>query len=330
MKRIPLFCLILFLLFFLLCFPQESLQASRQGLGLWLNTLLPTLLPFMILSNLLIFSGSLDKLISLLPGLQRASRLSPYGIYAILLGFLCGYPMGAKLTADLYGKQKISKKEAEYLLTFVNNPSPAFLSSYVLLQCLEMKGLILPSFLILYSADFVCAAIFYHRLPVPEAKPSFENKKQQTAAFFPKNKTSRSHSENEKKETSASHPQGAYIDLSIMNGFETITRLGGYILLFSLLAAALRHFWPAKLPGCLFVLSITEISTGLAALSASGLPFPLLYAWAMGCTSFGGLCILAQTKGVINESGLSVRLHVLSKCLCAGLTFVFALLLSLS
>lgn len=321
MKRIPLFCLILFLLFFLLCFPQESLLASRQGLGLWLNTLLPTLLPFMIVSNLLIFSGSLDKLIAMLPGLNRASRLSPYGIYAIFLGFLCGYPMGAKLTADLYGKQKISKKEAEYLLTFVNNPSPAFLSSYVLLQCLGMEKRILPSFFILYSADFVCAALFYHTLPVPEAELSRKKSKKENRKVP---------SESEKKETSSAHPQGAYIDLSIMNGFETITRLGGYILLFSLLAAALRHFWPANLPGCLFVLSITEISTGLAALSSSGLPAPLLYAWAMGCTSFGGLCILAQAKGVLGESHLSVRLHVLSKCLCAGLTFVFALLLSLS
>ena len=34
------------------------------------------------------------------------------------------------------------------------------------------------------------------------------------------------------------------IDMAIMNGFETITRLGGYILLFSVGAAGIRHFWP--------------------------------------------------------------------------------------
>ena len=65
--------------------------------------------------------------------------LSPGGAYVFLLGLLTGYPMGAKLTADLYYAGKISRQEAEYLLTFCNNPSPAFLITYVGHICLEGK-----------------------------------------------------------------------------------------------------------------------------------------------------------------------------------------------
>ena len=36
---------------------------------------------------------------------------------------------------------------------------------------------------------------------------------------------------------------GTLLDASIMNGFETITRLGGYILLFSILSAFIRHWY---------------------------------------------------------------------------------------
>ena len=52
-----------------------------------------------------------------------------YGSYALLLGLICGYPMGAKLTADLFREGKITKSEAQYLLTFCNNPGPVFISS---------------------------------------------------------------------------------------------------------------------------------------------------------------------------------------------------------
>ena len=46
---------------------------------------------------------------------------------------------GQNLTADLYYAGKISRQEAEYLLTFCNNPSPAFLITYVGHICLEGK-----------------------------------------------------------------------------------------------------------------------------------------------------------------------------------------------
>ena len=57
--------------------------------------------------------------------------LSPAGAYVLILGLLCGYPMGAKLAHDLYIDQQISRREGEYLLTFSCNASPAFIISYL-------------------------------------------------------------------------------------------------------------------------------------------------------------------------------------------------------
>ena len=53
------------------------------------------------------------------------------------------------------------------------------------------------------------------------------------------------------------------IDNGIMNGFETITRLGGYILLFSILSASISHFWFFPLAGKYIFLGILELTTGL-------------------------------------------------------------------
>ena len=60
MKRILSTAGILLLLLFLLRYPQEALAASRDGMGLWLNTLIPTLLPFLILTGFLIRTGTAD------------------------------------------------------------------------------------------------------------------------------------------------------------------------------------------------------------------------------------------------------------------------------
>jgi sporulation integral membrane protein YlbJ len=48
------------------------------------------------------------------------------GSIALILGFLSGFPVGAKTAVNLYEKGLCTKTEAERLLTFSNNPSPAF------------------------------------------------------------------------------------------------------------------------------------------------------------------------------------------------------------
>lgn len=212
------------LLIFLLKFPEESLFAARDGMKLWLNTLFPTLLPFLILTGILLHTKGIEKFLSPLSFFwEKLLGLTPCGAYVFLLGILCGYPMGAKLTSDLYQKNKISKKEASYLLTFSNNPSPGFLTAYVSQICLggrtkahEITGILL-------LANLMCMLFFRFII--------YKNK-----TFTPISPS--------KKETSAVSSPGAVIDVSIMNGFETITRLGGYILLFSILGGSNRTLLP--------------------------------------------------------------------------------------
>ena len=307
-RKVSLACII-FLLLCLFLYPREALAASRQGLNLWLFTLLPTLLPFMILSNFLIHSDFIEKILSPLGFLWKfLLGLSPYGAYVFLLGMLCGYPMGAKLAGDLYRNRKLSKTEAKYLLTFANNASPVFISTYVAVNCLNRDDLIGRSLGIIYLSDFLCSLIF--RVYFSRRK----KKSMQSPEIFPK-----------EKETSSVQSLTALADASIMNGFETITRLGGYILLFSVLAAFLSKFWPFSLTGKYLVLGLTEISTGLSFLGQSGFSSQLLGPLALAFTSFGGLCILAQTKGVLYENHLSILPCLAGKCLNGILTFILAL-----
>lgn len=152
---------ICFLLVFLLLHPAESLSCARAGMTLWLNTLIPTLLPFIILTGMLTHTGHIRKLLlpfesffHIFPG------VSIWGGYVFVLGMLCGYPLGAKLASDLYGLHKISKKEALYLTTFCNNPSPAFIITYLCKSCLKdtvPAGMVFAS---IFSANLICMLFF--------------------------------------------------------------------------------------------------------------------------------------------------------------------------
>lgn len=131
---------ILYIIFFLFIFavmlknPQICLSYATKGLMLWFNIMIPTLLPFMILSGILIRMRLAEKLAKPFALLLRPIwRLSDVSYYAMLIGFLCGFPMGAHCIASLYQKQYIQKKEATLLLSFCNNLGPVFFTSQVLL-----------------------------------------------------------------------------------------------------------------------------------------------------------------------------------------------------
>lgn len=304
-KIITLFCICL--LFFLLLHPNESMASAGDGLKLWLNVMIPTLLPFLILTGILLKTGNITKFLKpLAPLWRKLFGLSPAGTYVLILGLLCGYPMGAKLAHDLYINHQISKREGEYLLSFSCNASPAFIFSYLAKNILD--GKINPGqiALILLLADLICMLIFrflvYRGNTVNPVKP-----------------------EARKKETYQQDSTGVILDVSIMNGFETITRLGGYILIFSLLFTSISYYWPFDRQSEILFTSLIELTTGLHQIAQSALPWKIHYISSMVLTAFGGFCVMFQTKSVLEEK-LSVLPYITSKCLNAALVFLFLVL----
>ena len=148
MSRHPALTIPILILFFsMLSFPQTVFTGASYGLVLWFRHVLPTLLPYMILINVLICTPALHWICRITSTfLCPLLGTSYYGTFAVLTGFLCGYPMGAKTTSDLLNVNKISRSEASYLLSFCNNTSPAFILSYVVAQNMKERNLCIPFF----------------------------------------------------------------------------------------------------------------------------------------------------------------------------------------
>lgn len=282
----------------MLIFPQQTFEGASNGLLLWFQIVLPTLLPFIILSNLLIHTNAVTYISSIVkPFVQRLFCVSDYGCYAVFVGFLCGYPMGAKVVADLIQTEKISQNEGQYLLSFCNNTSPMFIISFIVMQQLKNESLLLGTLVILYLAPVLCSFLFRRFYQVK--KPSFKGMNHSKESFcFDFN----------------------LFDNCIMNGFETITKVGGYIILFSVLFSICETVSYTK-----YILPFLEITNGIHWISCNIQPLYITFPLILTLTSFGGLCAIAQTNSMIQDTKLSIVPYIIQKLITALVTSLLAM-----
>ena len=117
------------------------------------------------------------------------------------------------------------------------------------------------------------------------------------------------------------------IDTGIMDGFETLTRLGGYLMLFSMIASLLQKL-PVPRVVTLILTGMVEITNGIAMLPDSGLPQSVQYVLAVVYTAFGGLSGIAQTSSMIRDTPLSIKRYCIAKLLLAACCGLLACLVS--
>ncbi len=314
MKKILCILLVTCLLLLFFTHPGTAASGCTLGLTLWYTAVLPSLLPFMILSNLLVATGMFRYLTPFYaPVLRRIFRISEEGCYAVLLGFLCGFPMGAKVIADLVREEHIAPEEGDYLLGFCNNVSPAFFFNYICLLKLSFPSVPWRLTALFYGIPLAYGLLtrpFYH---LPHVSADGGQSLRRSAAGG-------SHM---KKQAPLHRLDFPMLDACMMDGFSTITRLGGYIMLFTILVQFLRLL-PLSASTLAFLSALLEISCGADRAIQIYDKRPDVYRTAFVCTgaAFGGLCICAQTQSVLSGTPLSIRTWLRGRIMTALLVFL--------
>lgn len=288
----------------ILSFPADCLSFSLNGLNLWFERMIPTLFPFMVLSGIIIrmnLTGSFVKILN--PILGKLFRLSPSCIYGIIIGFLCGFPMGAHVTAQLYEKKQISKAEASLLLAFCNNIGPVYFLSFVL-PTLSL-GKVLPFLFGMYGLPFLYGLFLRYILYADQISLN----------------SCRTYNRD------SSIPLMQALDESIFSSLYSIAKLGGYMIFFNLLfilpsllskylylGKELSHLLTGSV-GCLL-----EITGGIGLI---GNRAPL---FVLCVLPFGGLSCIAQTYSMIKDTDLSITEYVMHKMILTAITVFYYLL----
>lgn len=318
MKKNILTFLSLFLIASLMLMPSSLIKAASDGINIWLFSVFPSIFPFMVSSSMLIASGGAAVLGRVFAQpFSRLFNISPNGVFAFVSGIICGYPIGAKSSAELYEKGLLTPYEAFALLSFAMNAGPAFMLSavaYSMLNCPKA------GYILLFSTIFsnILSGIILCRIFKPE--------KIRTVCAC-----------------KAQYPCAAeIITESVANSLDAVLKLGGYIVFFSVFTQILvqTHIFsllsvflpfPRDISESLLT-GITEMTCGLKKISALNIPVGKKTVFSAFILSFGGFCVHFQSyeffKAIPNSSLLKFSFFklvngVLSAALAAAAVMLF-------
>lgn len=280
-----------FFIFVIIVFHDDVITGTRNGLMLWYRDLIPSLLPFIIITNALSEMKSYQSVASVF----RKFVPNIYEIIAIILGNLCGYPVGAKILNDLVTEKCISYKKANTLLALSSQASPMFLIGYGY-NCILEKKIPLCIFLIsIYLPTFILYIV----------KTKIYNDREQ-------NNNTISH---------LSKNHNAYnINNTFMQTASTIVIIGFYVIIFSIIINIILNKTNNLYIKC--ILSFMEITNGLMLLKDINISTNIFLAVSTALSSFGGLCTAFQIKSVLNYRGASIKKYLSDKILLSAGTLI--------
>ena len=203
MKKIIFSCIILYLIIYSFLNPENTVNAARNGLQIWFNQILPALIPFSILSILMIKSNFLSSFKG------NANLISC--ICTLFCGFIFGFPIGAKLSSDFYENGLLSKNQATILCITTNNFSPLFVCGFALTTLFSSNKYQYITYILLYFIPLIFTCIYLIIISTKqESKPTNE------VVNFNLNLRT--------------------IDECIINSFESLIKICGYIIIFSIVS----------------------------------------------------------------------------------------------
>ena len=283
-------------------FPQEGLAAARAGLLLWANRVLPAILPFVIGANLLAALGGVTFAgIMLAPVMGRVFRLPGVGGFALAIGAISGYPIGAKVVCEIRGRGEISRGEGQRLISFVNNAGPLFVLGAVGVGMFDNAGFGRILLIAHYLGAVLVGLIF--RFANIYDSTRYENVGNRPRALATL--------ENARKNAP---PFGQIMRDSVMNGLETMLLIGGFIMIFSVISHILNLtgiFGISDYAAGIFG-GIIEMTTGIGNISHLGTSRAT--AAIVGfLISFGGISILFQSLAFISKTDIRPAPYILAK-----------------
>lgn len=292
--------------------PISALNGAKTGLLLWFNTVLPTLLPFIILSNFIIRFQVTDYICKIFsPILKRIFRISDIGCYPIIIGILSGYPMGAKTCSDLIKEGLLEREEGQYIMLLVGNASYMFLTSFLAVSSLALPGRKYQILIVIYLSSIISATLY-------RIFSRYQSKNHSTMPD-----TSSISIAEYAEETPLSMTT---VDHCILDGFTTITKVGGYIIMFSVLTQVLSGLLGAIGPLRFLLLGSLEITIGIYLIASSAMALTKKIVLTITITSFGGFSSLAQIGSVIENSGLSLKSYLHYKIINSIVAFLLSLI----
>lgn len=297
---------------------------------LWANNVIPSLFPFFIATELLGFTNIIPKIGKVLNPIMRPIFNVPgCGAYAMLMGIISGYPIGAKIVTNFRENGMCSKEECERLLAFTNNSGPLFIIGTV---GISLFGNSLIGILLFITHLLACLTVGILFRFWKFNKSSHNN-------FHPSSFT-----KNTTTNVSFSN-LGEVLSKAILSATNTILMIGGFVVLFSVILSILENSNFISIISSVikpifsifrinnnfisgFVSGIIELTNGVQKIST--ITYKEISTNIILCAillGFGGISILLQVFSITSKTDISIKPYIIGKILhglLAGIyTYIF-------
>ncbi|HPU45908.1 MAG: hypothetical protein GXX04_03810 [Clostridiaceae bacterium] len=298
-------------------YAKETSEAAKDAIYLCLDVVIPSLFPFFVLSRLTVpFLRNFSCPRFLRRLIQGLTGLPYYVLPTIALGYLSGYPTGAKLARDMLDEGLLDSNQASRLIAVANNCSPLFIIGTVgagLFRSIRI-GFIL---LAVHWISGLIAALILNLL----LRRGYFNANDGTVVF------QGSKIEDKSKSGIAALIPGAIEDAAILS-----LKVSGYIVLFAVLSELMYKIGlfgliarplSAMLPGSFagnalaaLLRGIMEISSGSNAISLlANTPVVVQLSLVSFICGFAGFSVHTQVMGIMRGTKSRYRVFLLGKAL---------------
>jgi len=312
-----LFVVVIFLIIALVLNPEIYMESTLKGIMVWATAVLPALFPFFFLTKLLTQLKLVEKIAQVFqPITSKLFNVPGVASYVFLMSIISGYPVGAKITSELYENGTITRGQATRMCSFCSTSGPLFIIGTVGVEMFLCKGAG-----IIMLASHILGAILNGLLY------RNYNKKESLIKIQSQEKPA---------------PIDNILANTIYDSVISILIVGGYIALFFMFIDVLSHFyvldWVSSGLGWLLNLvginsstsiglasGIIEVTRGCLDLSQSGASIPLLCVLGTGLISWGGLSVHFQSITFLQKCNIKIGFYILQKMTHA----IFAMLICL-
>lgn len=278
---------------FIIFNPEVCITFSINGAKLFFFKVFPYVFPFMVLSNLIIAYDGINIYSKLLGILCKPQRLPKSASIILAISALCGYPLGAKYSCDLYENGLIDFDDFERLVNIASNAGPLFIVGSIGSSMLKNKFL---GYILLISCYLSCIimGIILPCNPHKKSTRKYNDTKQNLNTNF-----------------------GISIKKSIENALQVSLQLMGFIVIFSVLIGIMKNnFLFNKINNPIIksmILGCIEMTNGSFLISSSQITVELKVVLLSFLLCFGGFSILSQIYSFIGKYKISPTKFIFRK-----------------
>lgn len=301
--------------------PNICISYTISGAKLFFNAVFPSLFPFLVVINIIINYDGIHIYSKLLGNIICTPlKLPKECSFALLVSAICGYPLGARYTCDLYEKKIIDLKTCERLLNIATNSSPLFIIGAVGTSMMSSTKI---GYILLLSNILSC---MFMGFIIPSSNYSFIIKNKSNNFSNPK---------------AVNKNIGIILKNSIEDSLKNSLNIGGFIIAFSLITGIIKdnvifHIILNKVSLIIgssgnfiegLLLGMLEITNGCYLISLSNSNLYVKLSVLSFLIAFSGLSIISQVYSYTYKYAVSIKKYIARKFIQGIISSVLTMIL---